>query len=126
MVAARLFLLFVLDMRNMIEHPKAGKCIKVHDFRMQSTGKIALPSVEIMRPGEPTETATITLLMKKMTEDLVSVTELLMAHLCAVNVQPFAGMPVQVVELPIEQRSASKEQRFFYGIYYGDQIVRFG
>jgi hypothetical protein len=63
--------------------------------------------------------------MKKVIDDLVSVSEVLMAHLCNLNVQPLAGMPIQVVELPEDQRP-NKHQRFFYGCMYGDQIVRFG
>jgi hypothetical protein len=121
----RPFLLFVLGMRNMIEHPAPGKYIEVRDFRLVSSGQIAPPAVEIVRPGEEPEIATISLLMKKVIDDLVSVSEVLMAHLCNLNVQPFAGMPIQVVELPEDQRP-NKHQRFFYGCMYGDQIVRFG
>jgi len=121
----RPFLLFVLGMRNMIEHPASGKYVEVRDFRLMSSGQIALPAVEIVRPGEQPEIATITLLMKKVIDDLVSVSEVLMAHLCNVHVQSFAGMPVQVVELPEEQRS-NKKQRIYYGCLFGEQIVRMG
>jgi hypothetical protein len=125
MVGARQFLLFVLGMRNMIEHPMPAKHIAVSDYRLVASGEIAPPSVEIVRPGEDTATATITLLMKKVTDDLVSVSEVLIAHLCNVNVQPFAGMPVQVVELPPEQKP-NKHQRYFYGCLHGGQVVRIG
>lgn len=125
MSEARPFLLFVLGMRNMIEHPTEEKHIKTFDFRMTPSGLIDPPYVEIVRPGEEKQKATITLLMKKMVDDLLSVSEVLIAHLCAVHVQPFAGMPIDVVELPIEQRS-NKTLRFYYGCLYGDQIVRIG
>jgi hypothetical protein len=123
--AARPFLLFVLGMRNMIEHPTEERNIKTFDFRMLPTGLIDPPYVEIVRPGEEKQKATITLLMKKVVDDLVSVSEVLIAHLCAAHVQPFAGVPVKVVELPADQRS-NKKQRFYYGCFYGNQIVRFG
>lgn len=112
-------------MRNMIEHPTDERYLKVLDFRLLASGEIALPSVEIVRPGEETETATITWLMTQVAENLVSASELLMAHLCAANVQGFPGLPVQVVELPLEQRG-NKLQRIYYGCLHGDQLVRIG
>ncbi len=125
MVRARQFLLFVLGMRNMIEHPVPTKHVAISDYRLLASGEIASPSIEIVRPGEDAAMATITLLMKEMTDDLVSVSEVLMAHLCNVHVQPFAGMSVQVVELPPEQKP-NKHQRYFYGCLHGGQIVRIG
>jgi hypothetical protein len=122
---ARPFLLLVLGMRNMIEHPTEDKCIQVFDYRLLPSGQIEPPCAEIVRPGEKTEKNTITLLMKKVTDDLVSVAEILMAHLCGANVQPFSGMPIHVVELPLEQRS-NKNQRIFYGCLHGEQLVRIG
>jgi hypothetical protein len=122
---ARPFLLYVLDLRNLIEHHATDKFIKVSDFRLMASGEIALPSVEIVRPGEPTATASITILMKKVADHLVSVSEVLMAHLCDVNVQPVAGMSFHVFELSPEHRS-NKSQRFYYGYYNGEQIVRIG
>src|ERR1043166_4536980 len=49
--------------------------------------------MEIVRPGEEATTATIISLMKKVTDDLVSLAGTLMAHLCNVNLQPFGGAP---------------------------------
>jgi len=122
---ARPFLLYVLDMRNMIEHPALDKFIKVSDFRLLPARKIDRPSVEIVRPGEESIAYPITMLMKTVTDDLVSVAEVLMAYLCSVNVRPLAGMSIHVVEPPQEQRS-NKKQRFYYGYFNGKQIVRFG
>jgi hypothetical protein len=121
----RPFLLFVRDMRNMIEHPNADRYVKVSDFRLLPSNEIALPAVEIVRPGEDAQKATIALLMKKITDDLVTVAEVLMAHLCGANARPFSGFPVGVVELPVEQRP-NKRQRYFYGTLLGEQMVRFG
>jgi hypothetical protein len=125
MTAIRPFLLFVLDMRNMIEHPTEAKYIKISNFRLLASGTIELPYVEVVRPGGQAQKATITLLMKQIIDDLVSAAEGMIACLCAVNVHPLAGMPVQVVELPPEQKP-NKHQRFFYGTFFGGQIVRIG
>ena len=65
------------------------------------------------------------LFMKQMTDDLLSVSEILMANFCTVAAQPVGGMVVQVIDLPLDQRS-NKLQRFYYGTVFGDQIVRVG
>jgi hypothetical protein len=64
--------------------------------------------------------------MCRLTDDLVSVTEMLIAFLCSVNVQSFSGTPVELIELPPEQRGGRKDQRFFYGIWMNGQLARFG
>jgi hypothetical protein len=125
MEGARPFLLFVLGMRNMIEHPAPERQIRVNDFRLLASGQIAPPAVEILQPGEEATTVTITLLMKQVIDNIVSVSELLMAHLCGARAESFAGIPVQVVELPVEQRS-NKNQRIYYGCYMGEQLCRIG
>jgi hypothetical protein len=86
-------------------------------------GLIDPPFIEILRPGEEVQKATVTLLMKEMIDDLVSVTEILTAALCSVAANPVGGMDVHVVELPIDQRS-NKHQRFYYGTLFGEQVVR--
>jgi len=47
-----------------------------------------------VRGFEEAQKAPITLMMKQITGDLVSAAEFIIAHLSAVNVHPFAGMPV--------------------------------
>lgn len=39
-------LLFMRDLRNMVEHPKSGMRARVFDFRQVDTGEILVPSVE--------------------------------------------------------------------------------
>jgi hypothetical protein len=125
MASARPFLLLVLDMRNMIERPKPDKYIRTNDYRLTPGGLIDPPFIEIVRPGEEPQKATVTLLMKQMIDDLLSVSEILMANFCTMHTQPVGGMDVQVVELPLDQRS-NKLQRFYYGTLFGGQIVRMG
>jgi hypothetical protein len=125
MANARPFLLLVLDMRNMIEHPNKDKYIRTNDYRLMPSGLIDPPYIEILRPGEEPQKATLTLLMKQLIDDLLSVSESLMAGFCTEAAQPVGGMDVHVVELPLDQRS-NKNQRFYYGTLLGDQIVRMG
>jgi len=121
---ARPFLLLVNEMRNMIEHPKPDRHIKINDFKLLPSGQIDPPFVEVVRPDEQPHKATVTLL-GKVADDLVSATEVLMACLCGVNARPFSGISVGVFEFPVEQREF-KHQRFYYGTPWGDQIARFG
>jgi hypothetical protein len=119
------FLLMVLDLRNMIEHPKKDRYIRTNDYRLTPAGLIDPPFVEIVKPGQEAQKATVTLLMKQINDDLLAVSELLMAGFCSVSAHPVGGMDVHVVELPLDQRS-NKNQRFYYGTLYGDKIVRMG
>lgn len=121
----RPFLLFVLDMRNMIEHPTEAKYIKARDFTLHSSGELVPPSVTIVRPDQEVGQATITALMKQITTDLVSAIELLVAHLCAVSTNAPAGFPIQVLELPAQQRHI-KQVRFCYGYLDGERVVPVG
>jgi hypothetical protein len=122
---ARPSLLFVNEMRNMIEHPKPDWHIEISDFRLTPSGNIDPPFINVVRPGEEPHKATITLLMNKIVDELVSATEVLIAFLCSANARPFGGRSVGVVELPLEQREY-KHQRFYYGVPWGDGIARFG
>jgi hypothetical protein len=122
---ARPFLINVIEMRNMIEHPTPANRVVVHDFRLLPSGKIALPAIEFVRPNQDPEGGTVLLVMSQLIDDLVVVVEMLMAHLAGTHARPFAGIAVGVVELPEDQR-ANKLQRIYYGTYFGDQLVRMG
>lgn len=123
--AAGPFLLSLREMRNMIEHPKADRHIKVFDFRLLPSGQIMVPSIETIRPGEKAFQGTLTSFMSQVTDDIANVAESLMAYLCNSHVQPFPPFPIQVIELPLEQRS-NPLVRMSYGCIQGDQIIRIG
>ncbi|KAB2920654.1 MAG: hypothetical protein F9K30_16120 [Dechloromonas sp.] len=123
--AAAPFLLTLREMRNMIEHPKADQHIKVFDFRLLPSGQVMVPSIETIEPGDKSFQAPLTSFMSQVTDDIANVAELLMTYLCNTHVQPFPAFPVQVVELPLEQRS-NPLVRMSYGCIQGDQIIRIG
>jgi hypothetical protein len=125
MARVRPLLLFALDMRNMIEHPKPGKCIEAQDFRLHASGQLVPPSVRIVRPDQEPAQATVAALMAEITAELVAATELLVAYLCAVHARPPAGFPIQVLELPEAQRQI-KHLRFCYGSLDGERVIPVG
>ena len=124
-VKVRPFLMFVLEMRNMIEHPKPDKSVKVHNFRLLSSGQLAPPSVEIVRRNEPVENKThLTVMMKTVTRDLVNVCEALVAYLCDSNIDvrgAFASLR-GYSSSPLEQRQ-NPQVRFSYAYYDGQKMI---
>lgn len=118
-------LLFMRDLRNMVEHPKPGLCAKVFDFRQIPSGEILVPSVEF--EGSPYGTLPNALhsMMALLREGIVLMTEQLIGHLCNANLKPLAGFEIRVVTLPPEECGKSKV-RLVYGGYRGDQFFRFG
>ena len=45
-------LLFMREMRNMIEHPQVDAYVKVRDFQLLPSMELVAPCVDIVRPGE--------------------------------------------------------------------------
>ncbi len=118
-------LLFMREMRNMIEHPKPDRRVVVFDFRQLPTGEILPPSVEIVAPGEDASPISATELMSQLIDDLVAIAEALFAHLCGVKVQPFGRFEIGISALPENQRSHVNVQ-MSYVTYINGEWVRFG
>jgi hypothetical protein len=117
--------LFVIDMRNMVEHPRPEKSITILDFRMLPSGQLSLPAATIVQPGQAPVTQTITALMERIVDDLATGIELLIAHLCAENIHTLISLPIQVFQLPIEQRR-NPHIRFSYGYHDGTKMNPLG
>ncbi len=117
--------LFVIEMRNMVEHPKPEKSITIADFRLLTSGELALPSATIVEPDSKPVTQTVTALMDRITNDLANGTELLIAHLCNHNIHTMIRLPLQVIELPVEKRR-NPHVRFSYGYFDGTKMNPIG
>ena len=63
--------------------------------------------------------------MERIADQLATTFEVMLAHLCGANVQPFAGMPLGIIEYDKNQQKAFK-CRYGYATRMGDQIVPFG
>jgi hypothetical protein len=118
-------LLFMRDLRNMVEHPKPGLRAKVLDFRQLETGQVLVPSVEFEGSPYGTLPNALHTIMRLLAEGITSMTELLIVQLCEVSAKPFPGFDIRVVELPPEQRGNSNV-RFAYGGYRDGQFFRYG
>lgn len=118
-------LLFMRDLRNMVEHPKPGRRARVFDFRQIATGEILVPSVEFEGSPYGTLPNALHLMMALLREGITLMTEQLIGHLCNSNLKPLAGFEIRVVTVPPEECGKSKV-RLVYGGYRGDQFFRFG
>jgi hypothetical protein len=127
MVKVRDVWLFMRVIRNMVEHPKNGARVIVHDFRLTPEMTIVPPHVEIVRHGEPASSQDLRTFMTEITGTLLSTVEMFIALLCGANAESFAGFPLLVVELPESRRpKQNPHQRFSYGINMNGQIQPLG
>jgi len=119
------FLKFVRNARNAMEHPDKTKGIKITDILLLPSGEFKPPSIEIVHPETPQSPISFIVLMEQITNQLASVFEIMLAHLCGVNVQSFAGMSLVVIEYDENQQKAFK-CRYGYASRIGNKLVPFG
>ncbi len=116
------FLKFVRATRNCIEHPKEAERVVINDFSLGPDAKLYLPQVEVIHPKNHQELISTSVFMVQMTDHLVSVVETMIAFMCSKNIKSPAGFPIQVVEIPENQRQ-TEHVRYSYGFYDGDRVV---
>jgi hypothetical protein len=115
----------VRNARNCVEHPKANERLDVFDVTLLPNNHLRPPSLEIIHPETPHPLMAINSFMAQLIEQIADIFELMLSFLCGYNVQPFAGLHVQVVRYPPDLQKAFGV-RYGYGIYNGDQVVPFG
>lgn len=123
--AALPFLKFVRNARNAMEHTDKTKSVKVTDILLLPSGELNPPSIEVIHPETPQPSVPLLALMEQIVDQLTIVFEIMLVHLCDVNVRPVAGMPLFVTEYDENQQKAFK-CRYGYASRMGNQIVPFG
>ena len=116
---------FVRNVRNAVEHPDQSKSVKVNDISLLLSGKLNPPSIEVIHPKTPQPSVPLLTLTECITDQLAAVFEIMLAHLCGANAQPFAGRPLGVIEYDEFQQKAFK-CRYGYASRMGNQVVPFG
>ena len=120
-------ILHLRRLRNMVEHPKEGDRITVHDFKLLPSMEILMPSVEILCPGEELATGSLISLMDRVRDTLVDEAEHLFGLLVAANIRPFSQFKVCLIELPKELRpNWNPHQSLSYGIEIEGQVQPLG
>lgn len=121
------WLLRLQRLRNMVEHPKDGDQIVVHDFKLLPSMDLLLPSIEVHRPGEEPATGSLVSLMDQVSDALVDEAEHLLGLLVAANIQPLSKSMVCLIELPKNLRPEwNPHQRLSYGIEINGQVQPLG
>jgi hypothetical protein len=116
------FLQFVRRARNCVEHPKENQRIIVEDFTLSAVGTIVPPTIEVIDIEKPHPQIGVLDFMKAVTDRLSQIFEVMIASLCGHNTKALGGLPIVMMELPADQRSAS-HVRFSYGLQDGSRIV---
>ena len=123
----REYLLFMRDLRNMIEHPKVDTYVKVSDFQLLPSMDLVAPSLDIVRPGKTPIAEPLVSFMAQVIEELVSIAEVFFALLCGANAESSSAFPVTVVELPLSLRPTwNPHQRISYGIVVNGEVHPLG
>jgi hypothetical protein len=107
----------VRDTRDCLEHSLKG--VTTADFEPQADGKIAVPSIEIDFRKSQHDRCPISWFMEQITHTLLDAFEMIVVHMCAKNVQPFAGMTMGIDVLSEDYQKAW-HVRFAYGMHYQD------
>jgi hypothetical protein len=112
------FLQMIRNARDCLEHRNAIGAT-TYDFTLQADGQIGMPSIEIDFRGSVVERCSISEFMARATKTLLESFEMITLHICAKNMQPFAGMPMTIAPLSDDYKRAWRV-RFAYGSYYAD------
>jgi hypothetical protein len=107
---------FVRRARNASVHPANHQKVTVLDFTFNPDNSIQAPTIEVVVPEVPQPTMDLLSFMMQLFESIVSVIEVVLAHLCEKHVQNFGKFEVHVVERS-GQRKDLEHVRFGYEIF---------
>lgn len=117
-------LMTALNLRDCLEHH--NESVIVRDFTMQPDGTISPPTIEMKFRKSTIPRTSVSSLMDGFISALLAFFEMLIVHLCARSVQPAAGLPLDVAELPDSFQQA-QHVRFGYVAQMPDgRVLPFG
>jgi len=112
------FLQMIRNARDCLEH-RNDIGATTHDFTLHADGHIGLPSIEIDFRGSVVKRCSISEFTEGTIKALLDSFEMITLHMCAKNMQTFAGIPMTIAPLPDDYKPAW-HVRFAYGNYYAD------
>jgi len=118
-------LLLVRNARNCLEHQTTAHGVKTSDFKPLADGTIMPPAIEVDFRGSKQELCPISWLMEQIVANTADIFEMLTVHMCAKNIQVFAGLPMLIEPLP-DQYKEAWHVRFAYGSYFNSQFAPCG
>ena len=102
---ALLFLQFVRNNRNCVEHPVEGKQQAIiTDFKITADSKIYPPTIEVLHPKSQQQPISVSKFMLEVNEHCVGIFELLFAFMCGKHAQQFSVFDTYVTGWAPDQR----------------------
>ncbi|MDA9446010.1 MULTISPECIES: hypothetical protein [Bradyrhizobium] len=108
--------------RNCVEHRKPNEHVEVSDFSLTPNNEVVPPTIAVHHPKFTQPRMPISAYTSQVTEHIADTFEILIAFMCSRNIDASVKIPVQVVELPENQRS-HKLVKYSYGMDGGKQII---
>jgi hypothetical protein len=120
------FLKGVRNVRDGFVHGNTRGVITVSDFTLKPNGEIVPPTIEVDFGGTRHQPAHISQFMAEILNSMVTVFEMMIAHLCSIHYQPPAPIFPLYIDIPWENRKRWKHVRFYYGARWNGEFIPVG
>jgi hypothetical protein len=121
------FVKFVRNARHCVEHRRDDQRIDARDFHLTKDGRLNRPTVTIVHGATPLDTTDLMEFMTSILGQLIEVIEAMLAHLAdATRPESFAGLPLAISEVPVDQRRTGSRVRLAYFTMINGSWVRLG
>lgn len=96
------FLEIVRNARNCLDHRRTETIIK--DFELQKEGNILSPTIEMDYRSSQVQRMALEQFLTICNQNMLTISELMISHLCSKNVQPMGMIRYELREVPENQR----------------------
>ena len=120
------FMLFVRNLRNSIEHPKAAQHVIIKDFAITSDGTLTNPTMQLVHATTPQPEMEIQSMLPQVAGQVLEIFEVLMVHLASKHIAPFGAFEKAVGFLPPDQLPTDTKVRASYLIWFNDGWQKLG
>lgn len=118
---------FIRNARHCIEHRRGDQRIDTRDFHLTKDGHLNRPTVEIVHSETPLNSTDIIEFMTWNLDQLVEVTEAMIAQVADISrPETFSGFPLAVALIPEDQRRGGSRVRVGYCININGDWMRLG
>lgn len=101
------FMLFIRNVRHCIEHPNPSQRLIVENFKLNASGHVTEPTIEIIHSTTPEPQISISVFMQQILASMLSINETLMLHLADKQIIKNKGFEKTVGKVPLELRSGN-------------------
>ncbi len=109
------FVKLLRNARHCVEHRRGDQRIDARDFHLTKDGRLNRPTVAIVHSATPLDPTDLVEFMTSILDQLIEVTEAMLAHFAdAFRPESFAGLPLAIFEVPVDQRRTGSRVRLAY------------